>query len=82
MKIVKGYKRYDWEKLRDRNEALDCRVYGRAAASMIGIDRFKNVHWEKRELETGAMIDDLSKKNELEQPRKKVIITRRKSKFL
>jgi phage terminase large subunit GpA-like protein len=32
-----------------RNEALDCRVYARAAASIHGIDRFSEKHW--RELE-------------------------------
>jgi phage terminase large subunit GpA-like protein len=32
-----------------RNEALDCRVYARAAASIYGIDRFSEKHW--RELE-------------------------------
>jgi phage terminase large subunit GpA-like protein len=32
-----------------RNEALDCRVYARAAASIYGIDRFTEKHW--RELE-------------------------------
>jgi phage terminase large subunit GpA-like protein len=33
-----------------RNEALDARVYSRAAASIYGIDRFAERHW--RELET------------------------------
>jgi phage terminase large subunit GpA-like protein len=32
-----------------RNEALDCRVYARAAASIYGIDRFTEKHW--RDLE-------------------------------
>ena len=32
-----------------RNEALDCRNYSRAAASIYGIDRFAEKHW--RELE-------------------------------
>jgi phage terminase large subunit GpA-like protein len=39
-KIVKGYSRYYWQKIYDRNEPLDCRIYARAAASIIGIDRF------------------------------------------
>ena len=30
-----------WEKLRDRNEALDCRVYSRAAACRNGLDRMQ-----------------------------------------
>ena len=34
-----------WEKLRDRNEALDCRVYARAAACRHGIDRIQDSDW-------------------------------------
>ena len=44
-KIVKGYRRHEWQKMRERNEALDCRVYARAAASRIGIDRYQDKHW-------------------------------------
>ena len=44
-KLVKGYRRHEWQKMRDRNEALDCRVYARAAASRLGIDRFQEQHW-------------------------------------
>jgi phage terminase large subunit GpA-like protein len=35
-----GISAYSWEKIRERNEALDCRVYARAAAYVYGIDRF------------------------------------------
>lgn len=38
-RIVKGYRRPEWQKTRDRNEALDCRVYARAAAAALGLDR-------------------------------------------
>ena len=38
-KTVKGYPKREWQKLRDRNEALDCRIYARAAAIACGIDR-------------------------------------------
>ena len=31
-RIVKGYRRTDWQKTRDRNESLDAHVYARAAA--------------------------------------------------
>ena len=31
--------------MRERNEALDCRVYARAAAARVGIDRFQEKHW-------------------------------------
>lgn len=40
---------YEWVKIRDRNEALDCRCYARAAASMLQIDKFESHHWEKIE---------------------------------
>jgi phage terminase large subunit GpA-like protein len=38
-KIVRGYPRYVWQKVYDRNEPLDCRVYARAAAVIVGLDR-------------------------------------------
>lgn len=38
-KIVKGYPRYEWVKHYERNEPLDCRVYARAAAVIVGLDR-------------------------------------------
>lgn len=45
VRMVKGRRKYEWEKTRDRNEALDCHVYNRAAASMVGIDRFGEQEW-------------------------------------
>ena len=39
-KTTKGYKKYYWEKLRDRNEALDCRVYGLACLAQLGYERW------------------------------------------
>ena len=48
-KLVKGYRRHEWQKMRERNEALDCRVYARAAAGRIGIDRFQEKHWAELE---------------------------------
>lgn len=38
-----------WIKQRSRNEALDCRVYARACASIFGIERFKERDWQKLE---------------------------------
>jgi phage terminase large subunit GpA-like protein len=40
LKMVRGYNRYQWVKTYERNEPLDCRVYARAAAAVIGLDRF------------------------------------------
>jgi phage terminase large subunit GpA-like protein len=36
---------YAWEKIRERNEALDCRVYARAAAAIVGVDRWGAEDW-------------------------------------
>ena len=44
-RLVKGYRKLEWEKMRERNEALDCRVYARAAAARVGLDRFQEKHW-------------------------------------
>jgi phage terminase large subunit GpA-like protein len=38
---------YKWVKKYPRNEALDCRVYNRAAATNFGMDRFKDGDWDK-----------------------------------
>lgn len=46
-KTVKGFIHYEWQKIRDRNEALDCRAYARAAASIVGIDRYTDRHWNQ-----------------------------------
>jgi phage terminase large subunit GpA-like protein len=44
-RIHKGYPRSEWQKMRERNEALDCRIYARAAAIAIGIDRWSEAKW-------------------------------------
>lgn len=44
-RIVRGYRVYQWEKIRERNEALDCRVYARAALAVIGGDRWSEEDW-------------------------------------
>lgn len=46
-KIVKGYPKREWKKIRDRNEALDCRIYARAAAIALGIDRWSDQKWQQ-----------------------------------
>jgi phage terminase large subunit GpA-like protein len=53
-KLVKGYRRMGWQKMRERNEALDCRVYARAAAARVGMDRFNERHWKSLEEQIGA----------------------------
>jgi phage terminase large subunit GpA-like protein len=41
----RGFARLEWQKLRERNEALDCRVYARAAAWIVGADRWSEARW-------------------------------------
>jgi phage terminase large subunit GpA-like protein len=48
-----GYQKLEWEQTRERNEALDCRVYARAAAWLMGIDRWDNSRWEALEEQIG-----------------------------
>ena len=45
VKTKRGYGRMEWQKLRERNEALDCRVYARAGAHMLGLDRWTPEQW-------------------------------------
>ncbi|WP_367890713.1 phage terminase large subunit family protein [Sphingomonas morindae] len=42
-----GFSRQEWQKTRDRNEAIDCRVYARAAAYSIGLDRWSAKQWAR-----------------------------------
>lgn len=46
-RLVKGFRRYQWEKVYDRNEPLDCRVYARAMAYLAGVDRFDDEQWQE-----------------------------------
>ena len=50
----RGYARREWQKTRERNEALDCYVYARAAAAIIGLDRMNDRHWRQRAADLGA----------------------------
>lgn len=43
------FKKLEWQALRERNEALDCRVYARAAAWLVGADRWKDETWQALE---------------------------------
>ena len=55
VKTQRGFTRLEWQKLRERNEALDCRVYARAAAWIAGADRWPERKW--RELEAQVTPD-------------------------
>jgi phage terminase large subunit GpA-like protein len=49
VKTRQGYWRLEWTLTRPRNEALDCRVYARAAAALHGIDRWTEARWTAEE---------------------------------
>ena len=48
-----GFPVREWQKMRERNEALDCYVYARAAAAAAGLDRFEERHWRELERQLG-----------------------------
>lgn len=49
-----GRRVYEWTKVRDRNEPLDCRVYARAAAAVVGVDRWGDEEWDRIAANLGA----------------------------
>lgn len=46
-KNSRGFWKYEWMKEFERNEPMDCRVYARAAAHVLGIDRMTPESWAK-----------------------------------
>jgi len=80
VKLVRGYRRYQWEKTRDRNEALDCRNYARVAAAGYGIDRFTPERWQ--ELAEAVKISSDSSTDKLEVVRESNGVQFRKGSFL
>ncbi|SUZ34110.1 hypothetical protein ROE7235_03892 [Roseibaca ekhonensis] len=53
VKGKRGFTKLEWQKLRERNEALDCRVYARAAAWIAGADRWSEARWADLETQLG-----------------------------
>ncbi|MCB1563945.1 MAG: phage terminase large subunit family protein, partial [Alphaproteobacteria bacterium] len=79
----RGYAVREWQKTRERNEALDCYVYARAAAAVEGLDRFSDRHW--REMERSLGLDEpakarLSEDNQPKPPTRKPVKRRARSK--
>jgi phage terminase large subunit GpA-like protein len=71
VKNSKGKKVKKWDTVRERNEALDCRNYARAAASAVGLDRWTAERWEE---EKNAISKNLRKK----EPKRKYMHGRNK----
>ncbi len=54
-KVRGGFVRFVWELIPGRqNHALDCRVYARAAAALVGLDRFRESDWATLEQRLGV----------------------------
>ena len=56
----RGFQKLEWRQMRERNEALDCRVYARAAAWLLGVDRWDDSRWInfERQIEPAPEPDD------------------------
>lgn len=91
-RIVKGYRKFEWTKVYERNEALDTMVIARACAAVVGLDRMAaqsriNDASEKqpeirRETDDKIQKTDESREN-FAQNREKapIVIQRKKSSF-
>jgi phage terminase large subunit GpA-like protein len=63
----RGFSKLEWQKMRERNEALDCRVYARAATWIAGIDRWSDDKW--RDLESQFNYTPVARaRNDQDQP--------------
>jgi phage terminase large subunit GpA-like protein len=51
--IRKGVERSEWVNVYRRDEATDCRNYARAAAHLVGLDRFGEDDWRRLEIPLG-----------------------------
>ncbi|MBS0126865.1 phage terminase large subunit family protein [Thetidibacter halocola] len=80
----RGYARQEWQKTRERNEALDCRVYARAAAWVLGADRWDEATWRRLEAQAGvetrlpAAVPADAAKTETAEPRAGTLTTPRR----
>ena len=63
VKTKRGFSRLEWQKLRERNEALDCRVYARAAAWIAGADRWTEAMWRDLEQQVGFSAEEVEDKS-------------------
>lgn len=60
----KGYPENVWHKKYKRNEPLDCRVYARAAAYIVGMDRWDEEQWEEEWKESAWAKEETGKESE------------------
>lgn len=60
VKTKRGFAKLEWQKLRERNEALDARVYARAAAWIAGADRWSEARWQELERQLALPMEAMS----------------------
>ncbi len=65
--------KFEWVKIRERNEALDCRNYARAAASLLGYDRLKDVDFDALEEQYGFYDPELEKNIQAQEEAKRKV---------
>jgi phage terminase large subunit GpA-like protein len=53
-KVVRGIERLEWVKVYNRNEALDCHTMARAAAHLVGLDRFQEADCRRSRRRAGS----------------------------
>lgn len=91
-RIVKGYRKFEWTKVYERNEALDTMVMARACASVLGLDRMAAQARPQSQAETQPEIRRESDENPQKtdetagnfaqnQRKEPIIIQRKKSSF-
>jgi phage terminase large subunit GpA-like protein len=56
VKTRRGFQKLEWQKLRERNEVLGCRVYARAAAWIVGVDRWTEAKGRDLEDQLGSAL--------------------------
>lgn len=74
-RVVRGYQKFQWEKIRARNEILDLRVYARSCVTALGCDRWD----EKRWLKESSKVNPITEKK---APSSEKGLKRRRGSFL
>ncbi len=57
----------EWQQTRARNECLDCRVYARAGAWDLGMDRMQDKHWRTLEAQVKAKSPEPEKSSDVKR---------------
>lgn len=78
----KGFESYAWEKLRKDNHYLDCRVYARAGAAMMQLDRMRDEDWNERAKYFEGTVDKVEIDSTTQMRDTSNTVNRRKSTWL